>query len=80
MLVLVQNAGMFFVKSRYMIVSGKTYFGDYNIVMSHIRNMRGKIENNPSKPIYIQTVWCVGYRFNQKWSNDNNLGQTGIQI
>lgn len=26
----------------------------------------GKIEDNPSKPIYIQTVWGVGYRFNQK--------------
>ena len=32
------------------------YFGDYNIVMSHIRNIREKIEDNPSKPIYIQTV------------------------
>ena len=41
------------------------YFGDYNIVMSHIRNIREKIEDNPSKPIYIQTVWGVGYRFNK---------------
>ena len=42
------------------------YFGDYNIVMSHIRNIREKIEDNPSKPIYIQTVWGVGYKFNNK--------------
>ena len=41
------------------------YYGDYNIVMSHIRNIREKIEDNPSKPVYIQTVWGVGYRFNQ---------------
>ena len=41
------------------------YFGDYNIVMSHFRNIREKIEDNPSKPIYIQTVWGVGYRFNK---------------
>ena len=34
-------------------------------VMSHIRNIREKIEDNPSKPVYIQTVWGVGYRFNQ---------------
>ena len=27
--------------------------------------IREKIEDNPSKPIYIQTVWGVGYRFNQ---------------
>ena len=39
--------------------------------MSHIRNLREKIEDNPSKPIYIQTVWGVGYRFNKnfkQWS------------
>lgn len=45
------------------------YYADiyrfYSIVMSHIRNIREKIEDNPSKPVYIQTVWGVGYRFNQ---------------
>ena len=43
--------------------------GDYNIVMSHVRNIREKIEDNPSKPIYIQTVWGVGYRFNKNISS-----------
>ena len=38
---------------------------NHNIVMSHIRNIREKIEDNPSKPVYIQTVWGVGCRFNQ---------------
>ena len=28
--------------------------------------IREKIENNPSKPVYIQTVWGVGYKFNNK--------------
>lgn len=37
--------------------------------MSHIRKIREKIEDNPSKPIYIQTVWGVGYRFNQNLSS-----------
>ena len=32
-----------------MILSEGTYSGDYNIVMSHIRNLREKIEDNPSK-------------------------------
>ena len=49
----------------YDIVWKESYSGDYNIVMSHIRNIREKIEDNPSKPIYIQTVWGVGYRFNK---------------
>lgn len=38
----------------------------YNIVMSHIHNIREKIENIPDKPVYIQTVWGVGYKFNEK--------------
>ena len=28
--------------------------------------IREKIEDNPSKPIYIQTVWGVGYKLNNK--------------
>lgn len=31
----------------------------------HIRNLRTKIEPHPSKPIYIETVFRVGYRFSQ---------------
>jgi DNA-binding response OmpR family regulator len=29
----------------------------------HVHNLRQKIEENPKKPAYIQTVWGVGYRF-----------------
>ena len=67
LLLLAQNAGIVFSKEQiYDSVWKEPYFGDYNIVMSHIRNIREKIEDNPSKPIYIQTDWGVGYRFNQK--------------
>ena len=66
LLLLAQNAGIVFSKEQiYDCVWKEPYFGDYNIVMSHIRNIREKIEDNPSKPVYIQTVWGVGYRFNQ---------------
>ena len=66
LLLLAQNAGIVFSKEQiYDSVWKEPYFGDYNIVMSHIRNTREKIEDNPSKPVYIQTVWGVGYRFNQ---------------
>lgn len=66
LLLLAQNAGIVFSKEQiYDSVWEEPYFGDYNIVMSHIRNIREKIEDNPSKPIYIQTVWGVGYRFNK---------------
>lgn len=65
LLLLAQNAGIVFSKEQiYNSVWKEPYFGNYNIVMSHIRYIREKIEGNPSKPIYIQTVWGVGYRFN----------------
>ena len=67
LLLLAQNAGIVFSKEQiYDSVWKEPYFGDYNIVMSHIRNIREKIEDNPSKPIYIQTVWGGGYKFNNK--------------
>lgn len=34
--------------------------GDYNIVMSHIRNIREKIEDDPKNPVYIQTWGYAG--------------------
>ena len=70
LLLLAQNAGIVFSKEQiYDCVWKEPYFGDYNIVMSHIRNLREKIEDNPSKPMYIQTVWGVGYRFNKNLSS-----------
>lgn len=64
---LARNPGRVFSKEQiYNSVWKETYFGDYNIVMSHIRNIWEKIEDNPNKPIYIQTVWGVGYKFNNK--------------
>lgn len=66
LLLLAQNAGIVFSKEQIYDRGWKEpYYGDYNIVMSHIRNIREKIEDNPSKPVYIQTVWGVVYRFNQ---------------
>lgn len=67
---LASSPGRVFSKEQiYDLVWEEPYSGDYNIVMSHIRNIREKIEDNPSKPIYIQTVWGVGYRFNKNLSS-----------
>ena len=64
---LARNPGRVFSKEQiYNSVWKEPYFGDYNIVMSHIRNIREKIEDNLHKPVYIQTVWGVGYKFNDK--------------
>lgn len=67
---LASSPGRVFSKEQiYDRVWKEPYIGDYNIVMSHIRNIREKIEDNPSKPVYIQTVWGVGYRFNKNLSS-----------
>lgn len=67
---LAKNPGRIFSKEQiYDIVWQEPYSGDYNIVMSHIHHIREKIEDNPGKPLYIQTVWGIGYRFNKNLSS-----------
>jgi DNA-binding response OmpR family regulator len=36
---------------------------DTGTVTVHIRRIREKIELDPARPIHVQTVWGVGYRF-----------------
>ncbi|MCZ8518107.1 MULTISPECIES: response regulator transcription factor [Paenibacillus] len=45
-------------------VWGVNYVGDPKIVDVNIRRLRQKIEDQPSKPAFIETVWGSGYRFN----------------
>ncbi len=45
------------------IVWGYQFDGYDHTVNSHINRLRSKIEEDPSNPTYIQTVWGVGYRF-----------------
>ena len=62
---LAKNPGRVFTKEQiYDVVWKEPYAGDYNIVMSHISHIREKIEDDPAHPVYIQTVWGVGYKFN----------------
>jgi DNA-binding response OmpR family regulator len=43
-------------------VWGTTYRGDSRTVDLHVRRLRAKIEDDPSDPHYLNTVWGVGYR------------------
>jgi len=45
------------------VVWGYQYNGYSHTVNSHINRLRSKIEDDPSEPTYIKTVWGVGYRF-----------------
>lgn len=45
------------------VVWGYQYNGYSHTVNSHINRLRSKIEDDPSEPTFIKTVWGVGYRF-----------------
>lgn len=44
-------------------LQGTAYEGYERTIDVHIRNLRTKIEVDPSKPAYIETVYGAGYRF-----------------
>ena len=44
-------------------VSGKAYEGYERTIDVHIRNLRAKIEPDPKRPEYVETVYGMGYRF-----------------
>jgi DNA-binding response OmpR family regulator len=45
------------------LVWGLTEYIDPSTVTVHVRRLREKIEDDPGKPHYIQTVWGIGYKF-----------------
>ena len=44
-------------------VWGDSYFGDDKIVDVNMRRLRMKIEDEPSNPKYLTTVWGFGYKW-----------------
>lgn len=63
MKVLMKNPGKAYSRDDILnLVWGENYFGDMKTVDVHIRRLREKIEDNPSDPQYIETVWGFGYR------------------
>ena len=44
-------------------VWGEDYYGELKIVDVNIRRLRIKIEDNPQKPVYVNTVWGYGYKW-----------------
>jgi two-component system, OmpR family, response regulator ResD len=61
---LARHAGQVFSRDRLMeLVWQLPDYTDSSTVTVHIRRLRAKIEPDPERPRYIQTVWGVGYRF-----------------
>jgi DNA-binding response OmpR family regulator len=64
---LASSPGQVFSKAQIYNQVWKTpYYGAEDNVMSLIRRIRKKIEPDPANPIYILTVWGVGYKFNKQ--------------
>ena len=60
-----RNQGTALVREKILEgVWGPGYFGDVKIVDVNIRRLRMKIEDEPSSPKHILTVWGYGYRWN----------------
>ena len=60
-----RNPGTALVREKILEgVWGENYYGDVKIVDVNIRRLRMKIEDEPSNPQHILTVWGYGYRWN----------------
>lgn len=49
----------------YEQVWGESYYGDENVINVHMRRLREKIEDDPSTPVYIRTIWGIGYKLGE---------------
>lgn len=68
-----KNPGRVYTRSGLLdLVWGYAYDGYEHTVNSHINRLRAKIEEDPSRPRFIQTVWGVGYRFSDPSTWDEN--------
>ncbi len=61
------SPGRVFTRDQLMeAVWGYAFYAETSTVTVHIRRLREKIEADPARPLYLQTVWGVGYRFQGK--------------
>jgi DNA-binding response OmpR family regulator len=48
------------------VLWGYAFSVETSTVTVHMRRLREKIEEDPSRPRYLQTVWGVGYKFDEE--------------
>lgn len=62
--VLLTNPGQVFTREQLLQNAfGMDFEGFDRTIDTHIKNIRQKIEDNPKKPIYINSIYGVGYKF-----------------
>jgi len=61
---LARHAGQVFTRDQLVdAIWTHDFDGDAGTVTVHVRRLRTKIEDDPARPVYLKTVWGVGYRF-----------------
>jgi DNA-binding response OmpR family regulator len=64
LLFMARHAGQAFTRDELMDrVWRYSFFTDTSTVTVHVRRLRAKIERDPAKPRFLQTIWGYGYRF-----------------
>jgi DNA-binding response OmpR family regulator len=71
LVVLAQNAGRAFSRLELLDrVQGEAFEGYERTVDAHIKNLRAKLGDDPRRPRYIQTVYGLGYKFEERLSRE----------
>lgn len=61
---LASNSGLVLSKEQLVEAAwGKEFVGETSSITVFIKKLREKVEDDPSEPRVIQTVWGIGYRF-----------------
>ena len=64
---LAKNPGNVFSREQLLDhIWGYHHSGYEHTVNSHINRLRSKIEADPANPVFVHTVWGVGYKFNEQ--------------
>lgn len=61
-LFLTHRSRVFTKEQIYQLIWEDDYYGNENVINVHIRRLREKIEEDPSSPQYIRTIWGIGYK------------------
>ncbi|MCL2730796.1 MAG: response regulator transcription factor [Actinomycetia bacterium] len=65
---LVAHPGRAFTRAQLLEQVWGWSFGDQSTVTVYVRRLRDKVEPDPAAPVHLQTVWGVGYRWEDEAS------------
>ena len=67
LVIFAQHPGLTYTRAQLLErIHGYAFDGYDRSIDAHIKNLRRKLEPNPSEPIYVLTVYGVGYKFNDQ--------------